>query len=141
MPRRIAAAVLASVALVAASCGSDSAQERAQGNVCDARANIQKSIDSLKGTTLSTATTDDIRQQLEGIRKDLGTIRDAQGDLSADRRDELQKANSEFTAAIKNVAQTVLRSTSAQQAQAEISQAADQLEATYKSTLSPINCN
>jgi len=141
MSRRIAAAVLASLALVAAGCGSDSKEANAQSQVCDARANIQKSIESLQDLTLSTATTDGIRTQLEGIRKDLGTIRSAQGDLNSDRRDELQKANSEFTATLKSVAQTVLRSTSAQDAEAEIQKAADQLESTYKSTLSPIDCS
>ena len=141
MSRRNVAAVLASVVLVAAGCGDESAQDKAQSQVCDARANIQKSIDSLKDLTLSTATTDGIRQQLEGIRKDLGTIRDAQGDLNADRRETLQKANQEFGDTIKNVAQTVLRSTSAQDAEAEIQKAADQLESTYKSTLSPIDCS
>ena len=141
MPRRIAAALIASLALAATGCGSDSAQERAQSKVCDARANIQKSIDSLKDLSLSTATADGIRTQLEGIRKDLGTIRDAQGDLNQDRQSDLQKANAEFADTIKSTAQTVLRSTSAQDAEAEIQKAANQLESTYKSTLSPIDCN
>ena len=141
MPHRVVAVVLASLSLVAAGCGDDSDQERAQSQVCDARADIQKSIDSLKDLTLSTATPDGIRQQLEGIRKELGTIRDAQGDLGADRRNQLQKANDQFADTIKNVAQTVLRSTSAQDASATVEQAADQLESTYKSTLSPIDCS
>jgi outer membrane lipopolysaccharide assembly protein LptE/RlpB len=141
MQHRVVAVLLASLALVAAGCGGDSDQERAQSQVCDARADIQKSIDSLRDLTLSTATADGIRQQLEGIRKELGTIRDAQGDLSADRRNQLQKANDQFADTIKNVAQTVLRSTSAQDASATVEQAADQLESTYKSTLSPIDCS
>jgi PBP1b-binding outer membrane lipoprotein LpoB len=139
--RRFAAAVLAAFALLVAGCGSDSDEANAQSQVCDARANIQKSIDSLQDLTLSTATADGIRTQLEGIRTDLGTMRDAQGDLSSDRRDQLQKANSEFADTIKSVAQTVLRSTSAQDASATVEQAADQLESTYKSTLSPIDCD
>jgi outer membrane lipopolysaccharide assembly protein LptE/RlpB len=141
MQHRVVAVLLASLALVAAGCGGDSDQERAQSQVCDARADIQKSIDSLRDLTLSTATADGLRQQLEGIRKELGTIRDAQGDLSADRRNQLQKANDQFADTIKNVAQTVLRSTSAQDASATVEQAADQLESTYKSTLSPIDCS
>jgi outer membrane lipopolysaccharide assembly protein LptE/RlpB len=141
MQHRVVAVLLASLALVAAGCGGDSDQARAQSQVCDARADIQKSIDSLRDLTLSTATADGIRQQLEGIRKELGTIRDAQGDLSADRRNQLQKANDQFADTIKNVAQTVLRSTSAQDASATVEQAADQLESTYKSTLSPIDCS
>ena len=141
MPRRIAAAVLSSLALVAAGCGGESAEEKAQSQVCDARANIEKSINSLKGLTLSTATTDEIRKQIEAIRKDLGTIRSAQGDLNAERREQLQSANAQFTDTIRNAAQTVLRSTSAQEASTELRKAADQLETTYESTLSPIDCN
>jgi hypothetical protein len=141
MQHRVVAVLRPSLALGAAGGGGDSDQERAQSQVCDARADIQKSIDSLRDLTLSTATADGIRQQLEGIRKELGTIRDAQGDLSADRRNQLQKANDQFADTIKNVAQTVLRSTSAQDASATVEQAADQLESTYKSTLSPIDCS
>jgi hypothetical protein len=141
MPRRLAPAVLAALALIAAGCGGESAEEKAQSQVCDARANIQKSINALKGLTASTATTDEIRQQVEAIRKDLGTIRNAQGDLNADRREQLQSANDQFADTIRTTAQTVLRSTSAQEASAELRQAADQLETTYESTLSPIDCN
>ena len=141
MPHRIAATVLASLALAAAGCGGDSAEERAQSQVCDARASIQQSINSLKGLTASTATTDEVRQQLEAIRKDLGTIRSAQGDLNADRRADLQSANDKFADTIRTTAQTVLRSTSAQDASTELRQAADQLETTYKSTLSPLDCD
>jgi outer membrane lipopolysaccharide assembly protein LptE/RlpB len=141
MPRRLAPAVLASLALVAAGCGGDSAEEKAQSQVCEARANIQKSINALKGLTVSTATTDEIRRQVEAIRKDLGTIRNAQGDLNADRREQLQSANAQFTDTIRTTAQTVLRSTSAQEASTELRQAADQLETTYESTLAPIDCS
>ena len=141
MPHRIAATVLASLALAGAGCGGDSAEERAQSQVCDARAGIQQSINSLKGLTASTATTDEVRQQLEAIRKDLGTIRSAQGDLNADRRADLQSANDKFADTIRTTAQTVLRSTSAQDASTELRQAADQLETTYKSTLSPMDCD
>ena len=141
MLHRIAATVLASLALAAAGCGGDSAEERAQSQVCDARASIQQSINSLKGLTASTATTDEVRQQLEAIRKDLGTIRSAQGDLNADRRADLLSANDQFADTIKPSDLTVLRSTSAQDASTELRQAADQLETTYKSTLSPIDCD
>ena len=141
MTHRIATTLLASVALAAVGCGADSAEEKARTQVCDARANIQKSINSLKGLTLATGTTDEIRQQLEAIRKELGTIRSAQGDLNADRRAQLQSANDKFADTIRTSAQTVLRSTSAQEASTELRQAADQLETTYKSTLSPIDRN
>jgi len=141
MPHRLVAVLLGFLLLVVAGCGGKSAEDRAQAKVCDARASIQKSIGSLKGLSASTATADGIRQQLESIRKDLGTLRNAQGDLSGDRRKALQQANSEFTSTIRSVAQTVLRSTSTAEAKTQLQQAADQLESTYKSTLSPIDCS
>lgn len=122
-------------------CGGDSAEEKAQSKVCDARAGIQKSIGSLKDLSASTVTTDGVKQQLDSIRSDLETLRNAQGDLNGDRKKALQKANSEFASTIRGVAQTVLRSTSAQDAKTQLQQAADQLESTYKSTLSPIDCS
>ena len=140
MSPRIPAALLACLALAAAGCG-DSKEERAQSDVCGARANIQKSIDSLKGLTPSTATTDEVREHLDAIRKDLGTMRGAQGDLNADRRSELQAANAQFAATIATVAQTIVRSTSAEEAATEVKQGAGQLEATYQSALSPLDCS
>lgn len=141
MPRRLLLAVLSSLVLAVAGCGGDSAEEKAQAKVCGARADIQKSIGSLKDLSASTATVDGIRQQLDSIRTDLGTLRNAQGDLNGDRKEAVQKANSEFASTIKDVSQTVLRSTSAQDAKTQLQQAAGQLESTYKSTLSPIDCS
>jgi Tfp pilus assembly protein PilP len=140
MSARVPAAFLASLVLAAAGCG-ESKEDRAQSDVCAARASIQKSIDSLKVLTPSTATTDEIRQHLGAIRKDLGTMRSAQGDLNADRRNQVQAANAQFAETITAVAQTVLRSTSAEQAATEVKQGADKLQATYQSALSPIDCD
>jgi hypothetical protein len=140
MSHGVPAALLACLALAAAGCG-ESKEDRAQSDVCAARVSIQKSIDSLKGLTPTTATTDEIRQNLDAIRKDLGTMRSAQGDLNADRRSEVQAANAQFVDVIRSVAQSVLRSTSAGEAATEVKQGAGQLQATYKSALSPIDCN
>jgi hypothetical protein len=141
MPRRLSAAMLGSLVLAVAGCGGDSAEEKATSQVCDARAGIQKSIASLKDLSASTVTADGVRQQLDSIRDDLKTIRNAQGDLNDDRKQDLQEANSEFASTIRGLAQTVLRSTSAEDAKTELQKAADQFESTYKSTLSPIDCS
>ena len=141
MPHRLVAAILGSLVLAVAGCGGDSAEQKAQAKVCGARAEIQKSIGSLKDLSASTVTVDGVRQQLQSIRKDLGTLRNAQGDLNGDRKKAVQQANSEFASTIKEVGQTVLRSTSAADAKTQLKNAADQLESTYKSTLSPIDCS
>ena len=93
--RSTAFAALLVVALVAAGCGT-SKESKATKTVCDARADIQKHVDTLKGLTLSTATTDQIRTSLSAIRKDLSTITNAEKDLSGQRKQQIQAALAEI---------------------------------------------
>ena len=62
------------IALVPASvlAGGESEEEKATAQVCSARDNIAKQVDELKGLTLTTATTSQVRENLQAIR---GTFR------------------------------------------------------------------
>ncbi len=137
----VAALLLASVVAVGA-CGDDeSSAEKAQNQVCDARADIQKQVDELSQLTLSTATTDGIEQNLQAIKDDLGKIKDAQGDLNADRKQEVESATQQFTSEVDSVVKGVGSSTSLDQAASQLSSAFDDLAQSFKQTLSPINCS
>ena len=137
----VAALLLASVVAIVA-CGDDeSSAEKAQNQVCDARADIQKQVDELSQLTLSTATTDGIDQNLQAIKDDLGKIKDAESDLNADRKQEVQSATQQFTSEVASVAKTVGRSTSINEAASQLTSAFDDLAQSFKQTLSPINCS
>ena len=138
----VAVLLIAAAAVAVGACGDDeSSAEKAQNQVCDARADIQKQVDELSQLTLSTATTDGIQQNLQAIKDDLGKIKDAQGDLNADRKQEVESATQQFTSEVESVAKSVGSSTSLDQAASQLSSAFDDLAQSFKQTLSPINCS
>ncbi len=138
----VAVLVFVATGLAVGACGDDeSSAEKAQNQVCDARADIQKQVDELSNLTLSTATTDGVKKNLQAIQDDLGKIKDAQGDLNADRKQQVQSATSQFTSEVDSVAKSVGSSTSLDQAASQLSSAFDDLAQSFKQTLSPINCS
>jgi hypothetical protein len=142
MTMRTGMAAVAATTLVLAlgACGQSSA-DKAKSTVCDARSDISKQIDALKSLTPSTISKDAVTQPLGAIKSDLGKIRDAQSELSGDRRSQVQSANQAFTSSLQKISGEFLRSLSASEAGAQLKQAAQQLEAAYKSALAPISCD
>ena len=137
--RAIIVAALAVAVVALGACG-ESKQDKAQNRVCDARANISKQVDTLKGLTPSTATTDQIQSSLQSIGDSLKTIGEAQSDLNADRRKEIQAANQQFTAQLQDIGSTVLRSTSLSEAESRLKAAVDKLSQSYETTLATVDC-
>ena len=84
--------------------------------MCSARADISKQVDTLKGLTVSTATTDQIRTSLQAIRADLAKITDAHGDLSGQRKQQIP-ANQAFSSQVKSIASKLGTSLSLSSAQ------------------------
>ena len=138
--KRLAPVAAAALALAFAACG-ESSEDKAQNKVCDARSDIGTQIDTLKGLTPSTVTKDAVTQPLNAIKNDLGDMRDAQSDLSGDRRSQVQSANQAFSDAVQQTASSFLQSTSASDAGAQLKTAVQQLEAAYQSALAPIQCD
>jgi hypothetical protein len=139
---RIACSLLAvvMVALGLGACG-ESSEDKAKTTVCNARDDIAKQVDTLKGLTPATVTTDAVKQSLGAIRNDLKDISGAQSDLSSDRRSEAEAANKEFTTSVRQIAGELGTSLSASDAKASVVTALQQLEATYRSTFARINCD
>jgi hypothetical protein len=132
--------VLACGAALAAGCGQ-SKEEKAMADVCDARADMSKQVDTLKGLTASTVTTTKVTDSLKAIRDDLSKIADARGDLSDARRDQVQAANDQFAGKVRDTLATVARTVSAEDAKAQLTQAAQDLAGTYKGTYGKIDCS
>jgi hypothetical protein len=130
-------ALLAALALGA--CG-ESKQDKAKSTVCDARANISEQVDQLKGLTASTVTVDGVQKSLKAITSDLSKIKDAQGDLSGDRRQQVQDATKTFTAQVQSIAGSVVKSTSLSDAKTQLTGALQQLGSAYKQSFAKVDC-
>jgi long-subunit fatty acid transport protein len=134
--------IVTAIALVAASlpaCG-ESSEETATAKLCDARAGIAEEVDQLKAITVTTATSSKISASLQSIRDDLSTIAEARGDLSEDRRAQVDKANDTFAATVTDLAGTLLKTTSLEQGRAELETALAGLATSYRDSLGRIDC-
>jgi outer membrane murein-binding lipoprotein Lpp len=131
--------VLAGAGLLAG-CGQ-SEEEKATDQVCSARDDIAKQVDQLKGLTLTTATTEQVRNNVTAIREDLAKIADARADLSDEQRTQVEQANDAFRSEVGNIAATVAKSTSIEEASAQLKAAFNDLAATYTNTFGQIDCS
>jgi len=132
--------VVAILALALGACG-ESDEEKAMNAVCDARDDIAEQVDELKALSPATVTTDAVTQNLDAIRKDLNDMSDARSDLSDDQRSEVETATKAFTDSIRTVAGDLGRSLSASDAKTQVANALQELEASYKKTLEPLDCS
>jgi hypothetical protein len=132
--------VVAAVAVFLVVGTGDSKADQAMAQVCDSRASIAEQVDGLKGLTLSSATTDDVTSSLQAIREDISKIADARRDLADENREEVQAANDAFVASVRETVSTVARSTSVEDAAAQLKDAVQKLAATYQDTYGKIDC-
>ena len=140
---RILAAVLviliAPVGLTA--CGGKSKSDKAKSTVCDARSDIAKQVSTLQGLTASTVTVDAVSTSLKAIGDDLGKIKNAQGDLSDSRKQQVQSATDTFTTSVKNALGALGKSVSASAGKADLTASLQQLAASYKQAFAPVDCS
>ena len=139
---RVACSVLAVVMLVFAlgACG-ESDEEKAQNEVCDAKADIAQQVDELTSLNSTTVTADGVTSNLDAIKDDLNDISDAQSDLSSDRRSEAEAATKAFTSSVQETASQLGSSLSAADAKAQVLTAIDQLAASYQTAFAPVKCD
>jgi hypothetical protein len=133
-------AVLLIPLLLAAGCG-ESQEEQASATVCGARDDIAKHVDQLKGLTVTTGTTSQVKSGLQAIRDDLSTIRQTQDQLADDRRQEVQAANAAFADQVRELAGAVGRTISVEGATAELKSSLNQLATTYRNTFGELDCS
>ena len=126
-------------ALALAACGQ-SAADKAKSQVCSARADINKQIDYLKGLTVQTATTTGIKNSLKAIGDDLTKIKDAQPQLNAERKQQVQSANQAFRSELESVVNNIGINLSISNAEAQLKTAVKQLAQSYQQTFAAINC-
>jgi hypothetical protein len=136
--RLIAATLLATGALSA--CG-ESDQEKAQTKVCDARADIQSQIDTLKGLPVSPDSVDKATASLQAMRGSLNEIADAQPDLDPDRKQEVEAAVKTFGDQVRTAAAAAVSSGATGDAAASVRTAANQLATSFRESFQPIDCS
>jgi ABC-type glycerol-3-phosphate transport system substrate-binding protein len=141
MKRRIACLLLVLVAALALGACGESKQDKAKTAVCDAQADIGKQVDKLQGLTITTATTGDVQNSLKAINSALSKIKDAQGDLSDDRRQQVKEANTAFTSQLASIAGSLGKSTSLSDAKAQLTSALQQLSDAYKQSFARLDCS
>jgi Tfp pilus assembly protein PilP len=140
MKRSIAFLLIALLAALEVSACGESKEDKAKTTVCDARADISKQVDQLKALTVSTVTVDAVQNSLKAISSDLSKIKDAQGDLSADRRKQVEDATKTFTSELQSIAGSVGKSTSLSEAKAQLTSALQQLGDAYKQSFAQVDC-
>jgi uncharacterized protein YjbJ (UPF0337 family) len=127
------------IAATAVGCG-ESDEEKAQTQVCDARADLKTQVDDLAGLTPTTATAEGVEENLNAIENDLNQIKDAQGELSDERKQEVESATEEFTSEVEAVAGDLASDLSLSGAEAKLRTAGEQLASSYQQTFAQIDC-
>ena len=141
MNARALAAGLAGLLAVGAlgACG-ESKEDKAQNQVCDARADIQTQINTLKGLPLASTSLPKAQDALNSIAQDLKEIADVQSDLKGSRKEQAQAANATFAQEVKTATSAALKAGSTGDFGAAISSAAEGLASAYSKALAPIDC-
>jgi hypothetical protein len=138
---RILVSVIAAAALALAACGGESKSDKAQKQVCSARADIQKQVNTLTGLTPTTATVDGVKNSLGAIGDDLKTIAGAQGDLNDERKKQVQAANDQFSSEFTSIVASVGTGISISDAGTKLKAAAQELSAAYQKSFAKVDCS
>jgi hypothetical protein len=141
--RRLSVGLLVASLLVAGTavgCGESDA-DKAQTQVCDARADLNKQVDKLASLTATTATVDAVSGALDAIKNDLEQIADAQGDLNDERKQDVESANQKFSAQLEAVASDLGSNLSLSGAKAQVESAGKELASSYQQTFASIDCD
>ena len=135
------AIIAGSLATLPAACG-ESEEEKAQNAVCDARADIQERVDDLAALTITTASIDEVRDNLEAIRDDLEKIAAEREDLAPEQRQEVEQAATSFRSELETAARDVVSgAVGGDEASARAGAALDELAKSFRDAYGPIDCD
>src|SRR5262245_35011088 len=136
----LAIVLLLAAAAVVTACGGESKADQAKSDVCDASADIKTQVDKLSNTTLDNATLNGVKDSLTAIGDDLKKIRDAQGDLSDERKQAVQSANQQFSSKVQSIAKDLGTNLSLGSAKTQLKDAFTQLKTAYEDAFADVDC-
>jgi hypothetical protein len=136
-----AAALLAilAVGLMLSGCG-ESAQAKANKQVCATRSDISKQIRTLAGLTLTSSSANAAKASFEAIGRDVSQIKDTQRKLDSSRRRVVEAATHDFVTRVGAIATALTAKLSPATAAAQFKRALGQLAEAYNQTLASLSC-
>ena len=148
--------VCACVALTLCACGSSSdepstpspaatqapasPQDEASNTVCAARADIQAQVKTLASLTAENASNTSVTAALSAITNDLRKIKDAQADLTPERKQQVQDAVTSFGTQLQDIAKQAVAGLASGDAETQAKDAAASLKTAVSESLQPIDC-
>ena len=130
-------AVLLAFAL--SGCG-ESEKEKATAQVCSARKDINKQVQTLSELQLSTSLLTDAKDSLEAIVSDLGTIKEAQPKLKLAEDKRVESAVSTFEKEVTSIVSGLVTNQSLSKAEAELKASLKKFASNFGEALNSINC-
>jgi hypothetical protein len=136
-----AAALLAVLALglLLSGCG-ESAQAKANKQVCATRSDISKQIRTLAGLTLTSSSANAAKASFEAIGRDVSQIKDTQRKLDSSRRRVVEAATHDFVTRVGAIATALTAKLSPATAAAQFKRSLGQLAEAYNQTLASLSC-
>ena len=138
-PLALLAIALALVA--AAGCGgSSSSADQAKTKACNAVSGIKTQVNTLKGLTPTPGSVDTAKTALQKISADLKTISDAVPEVKGSLKQQLQSANSAFTAQVSEITQSITSAGSVTAAVTALQTAGTNLAKSYQDAFGKVGC-
>jgi hypothetical protein len=133
-------AAVASVALLAlAGCG-ESAQAKANKQVCAVRSDISKQIRTLGALTLSSSSAGAAKASFEAIGNDVNQIKALLPKLDSSHRRAVESATHDFVTRVGTIATALGSKLSPSNAAAQFKRALSELAEAYNQTLASLSC-
>ncbi|HUN77960.1 MAG TPA: hypothetical protein VMU32_03485 [Solirubrobacteraceae bacterium] len=123
---------------LASGCG-ESAQAKAEKQVCSGKQEVANGVHGLQSTTLATANASAVQSDIKAIESGIDKIKGAQGQLSATRRESVEKANAQLSSELGAI-EHELSTLSLPQALTKLTQAGEKLEKSYKQAYASVPC-
>jgi uncharacterized protein YPO0396 len=128
--------------LAAAGCGgsSQSDADKAKSQACDASADIQAQVDTLKGLPLSSDSVDKAKAALQKINSDLDTIATAAPKVKGDLGSQLKTANAAFKTQVQQITDSITSAQSLTAAATALASAGSTLSNSYQQAFANVQC-
>ena len=108
--------------------------------MCAARADIQAQVETLTSLTAENASNTSVTAALSAITNDLRKIKDAQADLTPERKQQVQDAVTSFGTQLQDIAKQAVAGLASGDAETQAKDAAASLKTAVTESLQPIDC-